>query len=559
MSDGTGGPSRPSFLASPQALSTAILLLGAALVYGVIAFQAVVHGHTSAEEASYLIRSWWYTNHTVAPYTATDATGRMPFYFYQLGFWQQLAGLGEVSSRWVSVALGLVSGLLLFAICRRLTANTLVAAAAVFMLLATPATIVAFATATPAATVSALHLAAIWLIVSSMGRPRPVMTVLMGALLAVLYFYQQHMLLSVIVLAPLYIAAIGRKRAIHTAILVAGMAAVSAAVILSFPERLGQYALRLPVISPSLGELGVLAPNFTLIDRGTVGPLTMGPAFDRFSAVTLLDAFILPYSGILLLALLLFVFARGPLKVLWIAALYFFWLALSHYLAALGYCADCIASYAPTFSAVGALAAALALAMMGHRLRSSGVPTTPLVVVGAAVAVALNAFAPNAATLAPYKSFPIPLITAAGPATEWSDMETAARWISANAPAREPVLALHSLGRENIAGLPYAIFLAGHMLPAQSIDPAGTKRSLSPRLSGTAREAVQAALEEETLWSDETLARWIGRDVDVIVFQLDKSIDQRAQLAAIAARFDLASTTSYKGATLQLYRRKAVQ
>lgn len=542
----------------PNLLPTAVLLLGAVAAYGLLTFQAVFNGHTSAAEITYLVKSWWYASGIVAPYTATDATGQMPFYYYQLGFWQHLEGLGHVPARLASVGIGIVNGLLLFVICKRLTANTLAAAAAVFVFLATPATAFYFATATPAATVSALHLGAIWLIVSGLGKPRPWATLLMGALCAVLYFYRQNMILAVVVLAPLYIAAIGRKRALHTALLLAAMAVVTAVVVLSFPEKLAAYAVRLPVLSPLVEKAGLLAPNFVLIDKGTTGAVTMGPAFARFSPATLLDTFLLPYSGTVLLALVLMVLTGGPLRVLWIAPLYFLWLAFGHAFGTLGTCGDCMLTYAPYFSAVGALAAALALAMFAIRARARAIPAGPPVLVGAFIAVALNAFAPQFALSEDTRGFPIPMMTQPYAATELADIETMARWISANAPP-EPILVLHSLGKHKLAALPYAAFLSGHMIPVQSLDPAAGKRMLKTNLSAAARESVQAAVEEESLWTDETLARWLGRDYDVVLFQEDRTVDQRAVIAALNNQFDMTASVVFRGSNVFLYKRKSVQ
>lgn len=555
----TEAPSSNVRAGRPNLLPSAVLLIGAALIYGAVATLTLLNGHASIEEVTYLIKSWWYTNGLVAPYTATDATAQMPFYFYQLGFWQQLEGIGFLPARLTSIGLGVINGALLFLICRRLTANTLVAAAAAFIFLGTPATAFYFATATPAATVSALHLAAVWLIVASLGRPRALATVAMGLVCVALYFYRQNMILGIVVLAPLYIAAIGRKRWLHAGLLLATAALVSAAVLFSFPDKLGAYALRLPVISPLLDSAHLLAPNFTLIDKGTQGAMTMGPAFDRIAPADFLDDFLLPYSGTMVLALMLFGLAGGPLRVLWIAPLYFLWLAASHYLASLGYCSGCILSYAPYFSGLGALAAALSLAMIAHRARQNQQPAGPYVLVGAVLAVALNAFAPNFALRADARGFPIPMIAQSQPVPELKDIETMARWISSNTAVREPILVLHSMGRQSLASLPYAVFLSGHMLPPQSLDPAASRRVVNPKLSLVAQESVQAAIEEESLWTDATLARWIARDYDIILFQEDKTIDQRAQLAAIMAQFDLAASTAYRGATVLLYKRKAVQ
>jgi hypothetical protein len=456
----------------------------------------------------------------------------------------------------MSVGFGVVSAALLFMICKRLTANTLAAAAGVFIYLASPATAFYFAQATPAATVAALHLAAVWLIVANLGKQRPWITVLMGLLCVALYFYKQSMILAVIVLAPLYIAAIGRKRGLHTAILIAVMAAATAGLVFSFPDKLGAYALRLPVIAPLLEQIGLLSPNFVLIDKGSTGAVTMAPAFGRFSPTDLLDTLLLPYSGTIILAVALLAVAGGGLRVLWIAPLYFLWLAAAHYVGALGICTRCVADHVPAFSAIGALAAALTLTMIAQRARRHGIPAGPPVLIGAVAAVALNAFAPHFALRDDARGFPIPLMSHT---SERADIDTMARWVAANAPPREPILVLHSQGKQKLAALPYTVFLANHMMPVQSLDPASTKRTLKTNLDAAARESVQAAIEEESLWTDETLMRWLARDYDVVLFQEDKTTDQRAQIAAIAARFDLAASTVFRGATIHLYKRKPVQ
>ncbi len=558
MADTAGTENRAG---RPDPLLSLMMLLGALGVFAAIAFLTLNQAPLSADEANAIVRSLWYAGPAnvphVAPYTATDATGQMPLYLHGLGYWQRLEGIGPFPARLLSVGLGLVNAALLFFVTRRLTANTLAAAAAVLILLATPATAYAFATATPAALTSALLLLAMWLIVGFMGRGNFAASALMGAVCAVLYFTRQNTLLAIAALVPLYIAASGRKRAANAAVLVVAAAAVTAAILYAFPAKLGDYALRLPVISPLLEKVGLLAPNFVIIDHGSSGAVSMAPAFGRFSAAELFDTFLLPYAGTIILALALFKLAGGPLKILWIAPLLFLGLGLAHYLAALGYCQGCMAGYAPSFSAFGALAAALALAMFAHRARLNGFPAAPSIMVGALLAVALNAFAPLAALTPANKGAPITRI--ASPTPELRDIETVARWVAANVPPKEPVLVLHGLGTAKVPSLPYAVLLSDHAMPAQSIDPLASRRTVNTTLSAAGREAVQAALEEESLWSDATLARWIDRDFDFIVFQEDRTINQRAQIGAISQRFDLAATTAYRGSTLYLYKRKAGQ
>lgn len=538
----------------PDLLPRAVLLLGAAVTFGAVAVLTLLKAPISAGEIVYLVKSLWYVGHQVTPYTTTDATGDMPLYFYQLGYWQQVRGIGIIPARTLSIGFGVINGLLLFVICRRLTANTLAAAAAVFIFLGTPATAAFFATATPTATVSALHLAAVWLIIGNMGRQRPLASIAMGLLCAVLYFYRQDMALSIVVLVPLYIASIGNKRLVHTLILIAAAAVVTAALLFAFPDKLAHYAIRLPVISPLLERAGLLAPNFTLIDKGSTGT-----TIAAFVPANIVDGFLLPYSGTLLLALGLFVLVGGPLRVLWIVPLYFFWLAAAHIFGLQEYCAGCIAASAPYFSGIGALAAALTLAMLAHRARQNLIPAGPCILIGATLAVALNTFAPMLALRAEDKAFPIPVLVDGGSVADSKDVETLARWINSNTPPREPLLVLHGLGSRALPSIAFAAVLAEHPIPAQSITPAASRRVINPRLQGAAREAVQAALEEESFWSDATFSRWIDRDYDFVLVQDDRAADHRARMAVVTAKFDLAASTSYRGAVLYLYKRKAGQ
>lgn len=537
-----------------------LLLLGILAVYGVLGGQTLLHGQSLPEETAALIRSWWYVNGSVRAYTAADATWSMPFYFYQLGYWQTLAGIGALPGRLLSMAIGVADGILLFLICRRLTANAVASAAAAFIFLATPATVFAFATATPASTIALLHLAGVWLIVAHMGRPQVWASIAMGAVCAALYFYRQDMILAVVVLLPLYVVAVGRaKRWQHAAIAVAALVLCTAGILALFPAKLGDYATRLPVLYPLIERLGVISPNFLLIDRGTSGANPMVFSLARIRFMDVFEGFVLPYSGTILAALALFLLAGRGLRVLWIPALYFVWLAAAHVLGAPGFCNGCSTSYAPTFAGIGALAAGLALALLGRSAKDKALPPPVAIISAAVAAVGLNMFMPALAKTPAYHMYPAPLMGETTTVDERADTVALARWIAALAPRPDPILAVHSLGKTQLPALPWAVFLAGHLMPVQSFDPPATRRILNPRLPAAQREAVQAAVDAESLWTDETLRRWIERDYDLIVVQHDPSLNQTALLGSIAARFDLAGTTRYREQDISLYKRKAAQ
>ncbi|MGZ5787663.1 MAG: hypothetical protein ACXWJM_17255 [Ramlibacter sp.] len=520
--------------------------------YGVLAALALQHGQAFAEEVASLIRSAWYVRHQVVPYTATDATGAMPLYPYALGFWQQLTGLGDITGRALSVGLGVVAGILLFLICLRMTANSIAAAGAVLLFLATPTTAYAFATATPAALLATLHLAGLWLVVAHLGRPRLWASAALGLVCTAMYFTRTDAFLAVIVLVPIYIAGIGRKRAMHLGVVLVTIAVLTAMLLAAFPDKLAHDAARLPILAPWIDRF--VAPNFAQIDQGTTGAI--GFSLSRLHANELLYGFILPYAGTIVLALLLPWLAGTGLRVLWTATLYFLWLAVTHYVAGDG---RIVTTDAPTFIGAGALAAGLALALLGRSARTRNLPAAPAIIAVAVAALAANMFLPALAKDHGYKLYPSIRMREPMPTPERDDTIALARWIASYTSAPEAILPIYSLGRVALPALPYAVFLADHTMPAQGLDLPGTHRAINPRLPAPRREAVQAAIEDESLWADDTVRRWIDRDYDVILYQDDRSVDLSALRDTITARFDVAASTTYRGQAIVLYKRKASQ
>ncbi len=537
----------------------ALLGLLAVAAYGAIAVFTLFNAQTFTAEVAALVRGWWYATGAVTPYSPADTPAEMPLYFYEIGYWQQIAGAGHVSGRILSVVLGAVSGLLLFSICRTLTANAAVAAAAAFIFLATPSTSFFFATATPAATVAALHLAAVWMIVHAMSRPHAAFSVLMGLVCAALYFTRQDMVFAIVVLIPLYVAAVGRDRAVHGALVLGAFAAAATLTIALLPAKFLDLALNLPGLGPLLGDAGVFGPDYTLVTRGTHGPPGLGAALEIENLRGLLESFVLPNAGTILLALVLFIAARGPLRVLWIAPLYFLWLAAAQYanLSAAGACDTCMHPATPAFIALGALSAALTLATGGRWTKRHGLTQGTSVAIGAVAAVAINTFAPGLASYPQANAFPRPLLDGLTTAPELGEIPSLTRWAAAQLKTKQPVLVIHGLGRNDAAALPYAVAASGHAMPAESLDLIATERTINQSLVGEMREAVRAAVEADGLWSEETMQRWIEKDYNVILLQDDAGT--AALKKEIEARFDPAGATRYRGRNILLYTRKPAE
>ncbi len=93
----------------------------------------------------------------------------------------------------------------------------------------------------------------------------------------------------------------------------------------------------------------------------------------------------------------------------------------------------------------------------------------------------------------------------------------------------------------------------------QNIDPAQTRRTIRPTRNPSTREQIQGAVEAQSLWTEDTLKRWLERDYDVVLFQKATDPDQAAVTAMPAQNFEVIGTQPFRGQTLTLYKRKAQQ
>ncbi len=538
----------PSDGAHPRAV-IAILAVTIA-VYAAMSAYGVIYGRTWLDEVTYIVKSYWYVTGSVRPYSDADATWYMPFYFYQLGWAQQVFGQGHVTGRVMSSVMGALSGGLVFLICRRLNVSAAVAAGAVALYLLTPTTAYYFATATPIATVALLLLLAIYTIQASAGKPRLGVSAGLGVLFAVLYFYRQNMVLALAVLAPLYIYLIGGHRAVNGGIMILAAATVSALVLAVFPEKLALYAIRLPVVTPLLHQLGLLPDTLRIIQEATETRYTLSLDPGRLSWRDPMNGFVLPFLGTVALA----VFAvRRSERFLLLVPAFFFLLAVTHYLGSAGYCPVCILTYTSYFVGVGAVAAALAVDVLWRRgnawlAAAVGAGALAANVFGTAFAV------PNAmGEPSPYRTFPMPLVSLNSGLPDLVVSERLARIVAMATPANARVLVL-----DDQPALAYAAALAGRTLPVQGLNMRQSYRRLRGDLPDAQRAEAIRILEAESLWTDATLLSWIGDDsISAVMHQANAvPLSPEARLR-LGERFRLSANVIVLGRNVEIYTRTA--
>lgn len=528
------------------------ILVVAYAAYGYGAYDVISNARTWVDEVTYLIKSWRYVTGLSAPYSDQDPTWYMPLYFYQLGAWQIFFGTGLETARLQNVLIGALSGTLVFDIVRRVTGNRVAASLSVLVLLTTPSTVFYFSTVTPIATVSFLLTIAIWIIVGGLSTARVWRSLALGMLLAALYFYRQNMILAAVALIPLHILALRKNRWTHLTALILGLCAVTAAMLLIFPDRLAVYATRLPVVTPLLASLNLISDPLLTIQNNATSTMKLTIPISSIAWQDIVDGFLLPYAGLIVSLGAVFLLARGTLKVLWAAPLVFIFLSVTHYIGSVGYCSTCILPYTASYASIGSLCAGIAFALTWRSAKREMLPPGILTFIFCILIVGLNVTASGLATRPEYRFYPSAMLTNPRPIPETVSTQNLAEFIRSNTSRDRLILPIH-----NLATVPLAVFQSGRDFPVQGINMRHSYRQLRDDLSDTERMDTLMALEKEGLWTDEILGKWIEQDYDTILFQADPRNRRSDLLTRIEDSFVRIAETGFRGWNLYIYERRA--
>lgn len=534
-----------------ETLAVLAVLMVSYAAYGYGAYDVITNARTWVDEVTYLIKSWRYVTGEATPYSDQDPTWYMPLYFYLLGYWQTVIGVGLESSRLQGAIIGALSGLLVFDIVRRTTGNRLAAALSALVFLTTPTVVFYFSSITPTAAVSFLLTLTIWIIVGGMSRPRLWRAFAVGALLAILYFYRQNMILAAVVLIPIQLLALRNNRWAHLAAIALGLILITALLLFLFPERLAVYALRLPVLTPLLASLNLVTDPLLTIQNNTTSTMALTVSLNKIAWQDVVDGFLLPYAGLVVSAGAVFVLARGSLKILWAAPLVFLFLAVTHYVGSLGYCSTCILPYTASYASIGAICAGLTFALIWRSAKREMLPPGVLTLLFCFVIVGLNITASGIATRPEYRFYPAAMLTNPRPLPETVSTQNLAEFIRANTSPDRPLLPIHGM-----TTIPLAVFYADREFPIQSINMRHSYRTVKRDISDEARAATLTAVTKEGLWTDEVLESWIAETYDTILFQADPRNRQSDLLQRIEKDFERSAETGFRGWNIYVYERR---
>jgi hypothetical protein len=352
--------------------ATGIGVLAAILTgWIVLSVFAVMRQGTWADEAGYIIKSWWYVSGAVKPYTAEDATWYQPLIFYALGAWQWIFGHGVVSSRALSLVITAINIGLLAGLLRRLGCTVWPIAFAIVVFALTEDSIFYFDSATPYAYAVCLQLAALHLLLGMKKSTSFVVAMAFGAVLTAAYLLRINLIAFIALSLAIVWARAGQDRWRVYFCSAAIFLATWSVLALVWGRPFIYITLWIPLVTDGLVQAGILPklyPNvFTFSHQNVISqPATVLRLLAYAFGWEMWRDWILGHHAVPIAAALFATIVAAMRQIQnrgWIAlfaASYWGMLAF-HHLGAQSYCPICIQAYANYFDYLAALAGGLAL------------------------------------------------------------------------------------------------------------------------------------------------------------------------------------------------------
>jgi hypothetical protein len=363
--------------------ATGIGVLAAILTgWIVLSVFAVMRQGTWADEAGYIIKSWWYVSGAVKPYTAEDATWYQPLIFYALGAWQWIFGHGIVSSRALSLVFTVVNIGLLAGLLRRLGCTVWPIAFAIVVFALTEDSIFYFDSATPYAYAVCLQLAALHLLVGMKKSASFAVAMAFGAVLTAAYLLRINLIAFIALSLAIVWVRAGHDRWRVYFCSAAVFLATWSVLALVWGRPFIYISLWIPLVTDGLVQAGILPklyPNiFTFSHQNVISqPATVPGMLAYAFGWAMWRDWILAHHAVPILAALFATIVVAMRQVQnrgWIAlfAASYWGLLLFHHLGAQSYCPICIQAYANFFDFLAALAGGLALHGVMQAARNVG-------------------------------------------------------------------------------------------------------------------------------------------------------------------------------------------
>lgn len=484
----------------------------------VLSVFAVMRQGTWADEAGYILKSWWYVSGAVKPYSAEDATWYQPLIFYALGAWQWIFGHDIVSSRAFSLAIDAVNIALLAGLLRRLGCTVWPIAFAIAVYALTEDSIFYFDSATPYAYAVCLQLAALHLLLGMKKSASFAFALAFGAVLTAAYLLRINLIAFIALSLAIVWVRAGRDRWRVYFCSAAIFLATWSVLALVWGPRFIYITLWVPLVTDWLVHAGILPklyPNvFGLSHQAVIiAPVTLRDMLASAFGWPMWRDWIIAHHAVPI-AVALFATIVAALRPLqnrgWIAlfaAAYWGMLAF-HHLGAQSYCPICIQAYANYFNYLAALAGGLVLHSLMQAARNVGFVRA--VAVGA-VAASVGLSAAQAWSLSGGNKLPsIRNQTDSLP----NELRTAGETMRTLLP---PGSSVGFVGRD--ARIPLALASAAVRVPPVTLSLVSFYRKLDENLTPEQRAQTIEEIRQLSLWTDVIAKEWIEDAGDWLVVQ----------------------------------------
>ena len=499
--------------------ATGIGVLAAVLAaWMVLSVLAVMREGTWADEAGYIIKSWWYVSGAVKPYTAEDATWYQPLIFYALGAWQWIFGHGIVSSRALSLAITAVNIGLLVGLLRRLgcTVWPIVFAIVVFAL--TEDSIFYFDSATPYAYAVCLQLAALHLLLGMKKSASLAVAMALGAVLTAAYLLRINLIAFIALSLAIVWVRAGRDRWRVYFCSAAIFLATWSVLALVWGRAFIYITLWVPLVTDWLVQAGILPklyPNIFAFSHQAVitAPATIRDMLASAFGWAMWRDWIIAHHAVPIAAALFATIVAALRQVPnrgWITlfAASYWGLLLFHHLGAQSYCPICIQAYANYFDCLAALAGGLALHGVMQTARNVSFVRT--VAVGA-VAASVGLSAAQAWSLTGGNKLP----------SIRNQTDALPREVSIAGEAMKSLLppgaSVELVGRDSRIAL--ALASADIRVPPVTLGLVSFYRKLDENLTPDQRARTLEEIRQLSAWTDVIARDWIGDAGDWLVVQ----------------------------------------
>ena len=484
----------------------------------VLSVFAVMRQGTWADEAGYIIKSWWYISGAVKPYSAEDAIWYQPLIFYALAAWQWIFGHDIVSSRAFSLVINAVNIALLAGLLRRLGCTVWPIAFAIAVYALTEDSIFYLDSATPYAHAVCLQLAALHLLVGMKTRASFTVAVTFGAVLTAIYLLRINLIVFVaLCLAVAWVRA-GRDRW-RVSLCAATIFLITwSSLAVLWGRQFVYITLWVPIVTDLLVDAGILPklyPNMAAFSHQNVIPpaASLKDMLAYAFSYGMLRYWIIGHHVVPMAAasIALIVAALRPMRNCgWIVffAVSYWGLLLSHHLGAQSYCPICIQAYANYFDYLAALAGGLALHGVIQAARNVGFIRG--VAVGA-VAASVGLSAAQAWSLSGGNKLP----------SIRNQTDSLPHEVSIAGEAMRSLLAPGSsvgfVGRDS--RIPLALASAGVRVPPVTLSLVSFYRKLDENLTPEQRAQTIDEIRQLSLWTDVIAREWIEDAGDWLLVQ----------------------------------------